>query len=70
MQKPSLAPIVLNKYQLVSSISFLGKVLDFVVAFRLQGFLDETAYLDPFQSGFMPGYGMKIALVVLVEDLH
>ncbi|KAF7243518.1 putative RNA-directed DNA polymerase from transposon BS, partial [Varanus komodoensis] len=49
---------------------FLGKVLERVVAGQLQAFLDETDYLDPFQSGFRPGYGTESALVALYDDLR
>ncbi|KAF7251784.1 Retrovirus-related Pol polyprotein from type-1 retrotransposable element R2, partial [Varanus komodoensis] len=31
--------------------------------------LDETDYLDPFKSGFRPGYGTEFALVTLYDDL-
>ncbi|KAF7254239.1 hypothetical protein EYD10_01276 [Varanus komodoensis] len=47
----------------------LGKVLERVVAGQLQALLDETDYLDPFQSGFIPGYGTESALVALYDDL-
>uniref|UniRef100_A0A8D2LDV0 Reverse transcriptase domain-containing protein n=1 Tax=Varanus komodoensis TaxID=61221 RepID=A0A8D2LDV0_VARKO len=40
-----------------------------VVAGQLQAILDEADYLDPFQSGFRPGYGTESALVALYDDL-
>lgn len=40
------------------------------VAGQLQGFLNEADGLDPFQSGFRPGYGTEMALGVLVDVLH
>ncbi|KAF7251725.1 RAS guanyl-releasing protein 1 [Varanus komodoensis] len=40
-----------------------------VVAGQLQALLDETDYLDPFQSGYRPGYGTESALVALYDDL-
>lgn len=33
-------------------------------------FLDDRGYLDPFQSGFLFGFGTETTLVVLVGDLH
>ncbi|KAF7238386.1 RNA-directed DNA polymerase from mobile element jockey [Varanus komodoensis] len=54
---------------LVANIQFLGKVLEQVVAGQLQALLDETDYLDPFQSGFRPRYGTESALVTLYDDL-
>uniref|UniRef100_A0A8D2L0K3 Reverse transcriptase domain-containing protein n=1 Tax=Varanus komodoensis TaxID=61221 RepID=A0A8D2L0K3_VARKO len=56
-------------YRKVDNIPFLGKVLQQVVAGQLQALLDETDYLDPFQSGFRPGYCTESALVTLYNDL-
>ena len=67
LKKPSLDPSVLDNYWPVSHIPFLGNVLEFVVVSQLQGFLKEVDYLDPFQSGFRPGYGTDTALVALVH---
>ncbi|KAF7250944.1 RNA-directed DNA polymerase from mobile element jockey [Varanus komodoensis] len=58
-----------TNYRPVANILFLGKVLERVVAGQLQALLDETDYLDPFQSGFRPGYGTESALVALYNDL-
>ncbi|KAF7244371.1 putative RNA-directed DNA polymerase from transposon BS [Varanus komodoensis] len=56
-------------YRLVPNIPFLGKVFEWMVVGQLQALLDETDYLDPFQSGFRPGYGTVSALVALYDDL-
>lgn len=37
---------------------------------QLQGFLDDTDFLDPFPSSFRTGYAGDIALVTLVDDLR
>ena len=39
------------------------------MTFQLQRFLDETEYLDPFQSGFMSGYWTETVLVTLLDGL-
>ncbi|KAF7236814.1 Extracellular calcium-sensing receptor [Varanus komodoensis] len=62
-------PEMATNYRPVANIPFLGKVLERVVAGQLQALLDETDYLDPFQSGFRPGYGTESALVALYDDL-
>lgn len=40
------------------------------VAEQLQIFLGNSYVLDPFHSGFRPGYGTEDALEVLVDDFH
>lgn len=39
-------------------------------AWQLHRILDETDFLDSFQSGFRPGYGTDTALVTLMDDLQ
>ncbi|KAF7250327.1 Microtubule-associated serine/threonine-protein kinase 4 [Varanus komodoensis] len=69
LKKASLDPEMAANYRLVANIPFLGKVLERVVAGQLQALLEETDYLDPFQSGFRSGYGTESALVALYNDL-
>ncbi|XP_061466651.1 uncharacterized protein LOC133377174 [Rhineura floridana] len=69
LKKSSLDPENFNNYRPVANVPFLGKVLERVVADQLQTLLDETDYLDPFQSGFRPGFGTETALVALYDDL-
>ncbi|KAF7247339.1 Protein FRA10AC1 [Varanus komodoensis] len=69
LKKASLDPEMATNYRPVANIPFLGKVLERVVAGQLQALLDETDYLDPFQSGFRPGYSTESALVTLYDDL-
>ncbi|KAF7251094.1 28S ribosomal protein S6, mitochondrial, partial [Varanus komodoensis] len=54
LKKASLDPEVAANYRPVANIPFLGKVLEQVVAGQLQALLEETDYLDSFQSGFRP----------------
>ena len=58
-----------NNYRPVANIPFLVKVLERVVAGQLQALLNEMDYLDLFQLGFRPGFGMEAALVTLWDDL-
>ncbi|KAF7250584.1 CDC42 small effector protein 2-A [Varanus komodoensis] len=55
LKEASLDPEMAVHYRPVANILFFGKVLERVVAGQLQALLDETDYLDPFQSGFRPG---------------
>uniref|UniRef100_A0A8D2Q3W3 Reverse transcriptase domain-containing protein n=1 Tax=Varanus komodoensis TaxID=61221 RepID=A0A8D2Q3W3_VARKO len=58
-----------TNYRPVANIPFLGKVLEWVVEGQIQALLDETDYLDPFLSGFRPGYSTESALVAVYDDL-
>ncbi|KAF7252470.1 putative RNA-directed DNA polymerase from transposon BS [Varanus komodoensis] len=69
LKKASLDPEMATNYRPVANLPFPGKVLERVVAGQLQALLDETDYLDPFQSGFRPGYSTESALVALYDDL-
>ncbi|XP_070800926.1 uncharacterized protein, partial [Pituophis catenifer annectens] len=69
LKKPSLDPAVLVNYSPVSNLRFVAKAVESVVAQQLPQYLDESAYLDPYQSGFRPGYSTETALVALVDDL-
>ncbi|KAF7251184.1 Brother of CDO [Varanus komodoensis] len=69
LKKASLDPEVATSYRLVANIPLLGKMLEWVVAGQLQVLLDETDYLDPFQSCFRPRYCTESALVTLYDDL-
>uniref|UniRef100_A0A803U0T6 Reverse transcriptase domain-containing protein n=1 Tax=Anolis carolinensis TaxID=28377 RepID=A0A803U0T6_ANOCA len=48
----------------------LSKVIERTVAGQLQQFLDETAGLDPFQSGFRSGHGTETVLVAITDEIR
>uniref|UniRef100_A0A803TWG0 Reverse transcriptase domain-containing protein n=1 Tax=Anolis carolinensis TaxID=28377 RepID=A0A803TWG0_ANOCA len=70
LKKASLDPTNPCNYRPISNLPFLGKVLERVVASQLQGFLEDTDFLDQSQSGFRPGFSTETALVALVDDLR
>ena len=48
----------------------MGEVWKHVITFKFKVFLDKVGYLDPFNSGFRPSYGMETALVTLASNLY
>lgn len=54
-----------NHCKSVSNLPILGEGIKYVVVEQLQGVLDDTFTLDPFQSGFRPGFESKTALIAL-----
>lgn len=59
---------MLNKFHPISHL-LLGKVIEKVVALQLWRILEETDYLDPFQSCFRPRNRPETALVTLMDDV-
>lgn len=47
-----------NHRPVENNLTTLGKLLESVLALQLQGFLANTDYRDPFQSGFRTGVRM------------
>uniref|UniRef100_A0A803TLI7 Reverse transcriptase domain-containing protein n=1 Tax=Anolis carolinensis TaxID=28377 RepID=A0A803TLI7_ANOCA len=70
LKKPSLDPMTLANYCPVSNLPFLGKMIERAVLGQLQQFLEDTAGLDPFQSGFRPGHGTETVLVAITDELR
>lgn len=69
LKRTSLDAEVSENYFCTTNVLFLAKVLVHVVSGQLQIFFEGTDCLDPFQSGFKPGFGIKIVLVTLTDDL-
>lgn len=61
-----LSPLLLIK--LLFNLLFLGTFVEAVVVDQLHSTLEEADYLNIFQSGFRPGYGVETAFVVLLDD--
>lgn len=51
-------------------LCFLGNVVEYVMAEKLQGFLDVTPALNQLQSGFRSGFDTETAVVALVDNIH
>lgn len=57
-------PGTMNNYYPIYNLLFLEKV-EQMVRLQLQRALEETDYLNTWQSGFRPGHGKETALVSL-----
>lgn len=67
--RPFLDTTMLINYQPVSSLPFWGGCFEIVLMDWLHSTLEEVDFLEPFQSGFRPIFGMVTTLVALLDDL-
>lgn len=61
--------LVPANYHLILNPLFLGTIVESMASEEFQVFLDDTAILDLFQSGFCPGHGKEMVPVTLTNDL-
>lgn len=69
LKKPSLDPDDLKNYRPVSNLSFLSKILEKVVASRLDTHLELNDLQEPFQSAYRTCHSTETALVRVKSDL-
>lgn len=70
LNKPSLdADSPANNHPL-SSLPFLGEVIEQVITQQLQRHLDAISFMGPCQSGSPPGHSMETVLMAWVDDLY
>ena len=69
LKKPSLDSEHLQNYRPVSNLSFLSKLLEKVVAFKLQSYMDTHGLNDPTQSAYRTGHSTETALARVQNDL-
>ena len=60
---------MLSNYRPVSGLSFLSKLIERLVAKRIDIFLSENNLFSPFQSAYRKGYSTETALLKLYNDL-
>uniref|UniRef100_A0A803TEE6 Reverse transcriptase domain-containing protein n=1 Tax=Anolis carolinensis TaxID=28377 RepID=A0A803TEE6_ANOCA len=70
LKKPDLDHSVPASYRPVSNLPFLGKLVERAAVEQLQQFLNDTARLDPFQSGFRRGHRTETVLVTITDQLR
>ncbi len=69
IKKPSLDPEILKNFRPVSNLSFISKVIEKVVAARLQDHMNANNLLDPMQSAYRAGYSTETALLRVHNDI-
>lgn len=59
-----------DNFYLVSSLPFLGMVIEKMVMEQVQRIKDEMDYVELYQSGFKPGYDIETTLAALLDYLR
>jgi hypothetical protein len=59
-----------ENYRPISLLPSLSKICEKIVFVRLYNFLLEINFLNPFQSGFRPGYSTVNQLIFIVYKIH
>ncbi len=69
LKKPSLSKDDMKNYRPVSNLSFISKVLEKVVAKRIQSHLFSTNSSNPFQSAYKKFHSTETALLKIHNDI-
>ena len=70
LKKPNLDHSVLSNYRPISNLPFMSKILEKVVFYQLNNFLNDNSILEKFQSGFKSNHSTETALTKIVSDLR
>ena len=69
LKKSGLNPEQLENFQPVSNLSYISKLVEKVVASRLNAHMDAHNLSSPFQSAYREGYSVKATLLKVKEDI-
>ena len=69
LKKQTLDCNILNNYRPVSNLKFISKVLEKVVAARLNKYLEENNLREPYQSAYRKCHSTETALLKVQSDI-
>ena len=69
LKKNSLNPEILKNYRPVSNLSFASKLLERVVAHRLNNYKDSNCLREKFQSAYRRNHSTETATLKIMNDL-
>ena len=69
LTKANLDHEVLANYRPISDLKVISKIIEKVVAVRLQKYLEANQLIEPLQSTFKPFHSCKTALVRVHNDI-
>ena len=69
LKKPSLDPDILKNYRPISNLPFISKVLEKVIAARLNEYLSTNSLFEPLQSAYKQFHSTETALIKVHNDI-
>ena len=69
LKKPSLPPEDLNNYRPISNFNFISKILEKVVASRMNSHLSTNSLFLPFQSAYRSFHSTESTLLKIHNDI-
>ena len=69
LKKSGLNPEQLGNFRPVSNLSYISKLVEKVMASRLNAHMDAHNLSSPFQSAYRKGYSVETALLKVKEDI-
>ena len=69
LKKHNLDPEELRNYRPVSNLHFISKIIEKIVAERLEEHLNSFSLYDPLQSAYRSGHSTETAIVKLSTDI-
>src|SRR5580700_8402102 len=69
LKKPSLPPDDLSNYRPISNLSFVSKIIERIVASRINQHLKSFPSLSPFQSAYRKFHSTETALLRITNDI-